>query len=163
MDRIVNARGTILICLLLGAITVATFWPVFHHDFIGLDDHQYVMENPRVLTGLTGENAKWAFQTGYAGNWHPLTWLSHMLDVQLFGLKPGWHHLTNLLFHTVNAILLFLLLKRMTGAFWRSAFAAALFALHPFHVESVAWIAERKDVLSTFPAQWDPKLGIHVT
>jgi tetratricopeptide (TPR) repeat protein len=150
MDRIKNARHTVFICVLLGAITLAAYWPVFHSDFVNLDDHDYVTENPHVLNGLSREDVSWAFGTGYAGNWHPLTWLSHMLDVQLFGLKPAWHHGVNLLFHIANSLLLFLLLKRMTGTQWRSAFVAFLFALHPLHVESVAWVAERKDVLSTF-------------
>ena len=92
----------------------------------------------------------WAFQTGYAANWHPLTWLSHMLDGQLFELNPAGHHFTNLLFHIANALLLFLLFQKLTGALWRSAFVAALFAVHPLHVESVDWVAERKDILSTF-------------
>jgi protein O-mannosyl-transferase len=148
--RINNLRRTILICVLLGVGTLAIFWPVLHHEFLNLDDQDYVTQNEHVLGGLTWENTQWAFQAGYASNWHPLTWLSHMLDVQLFGLKPGWHHGVNLLLHIANSLLLFLLFKRMTGARWRSAFVAALFALHPLHVESVAWVAERKDVLSTF-------------
>ena len=139
----------ILLCLALCAITLAAYWPVFRNDFIKLDDHQYVLENPHVLGGLTRADIKWAFQSGYASNWHPLTWLSHMTDVQLFGVKPAWHHSMNLLLHIANTLLLWLLLRRITGAFWRSAFVAALFAVHPLHVESVAWVAERKDVLST--------------
>ncbi len=138
-----------LVIALLALGTLITFWPVLQNDFIKLDDRQYVIENPHVLGGLTWENAKWAFQAGYASNWHPLTWLSHMLDVQIFGVKPGWHHFVNLLLHIVNTVLLFLVLKRMTGAVWRCAIVAALFAVHPLHVESVAWVAERKDVLST--------------
>jgi hypothetical protein len=139
-----------LICVLLGAATLATFAPLLRSDFIKLDDQEYVTGNPHVLGGLTWENAKWALRTGHASNWHPVTWLSHMLDIQLFGLKAGWHHLTSLLFLAANSVLLFLLLLRLTGAQRRSAMVAALFALHPLHVESVAWIAERKDVLSTF-------------
>ena len=150
MDRMKESRRTLLICLLLAAATLAAFWPVIHSDFIHYDDPQYVTLNPHVASGLTWANVKWAFSSGYASNWHPLTWLSHMLDAQLFGLKAGGHHLTNLIFHVLNTLLLFLLLKRMTGALWRSAFVAALFALHPLHVESVAWVAERKDVLSAF-------------
>jgi tetratricopeptide (TPR) repeat protein len=145
-----SSRRTTLLCLLLGAVTLAVYWPVIHHRFINYDDPKYVVENPRVASGLTWPNVGWAFQTGHASNWHPLTWLSHMLDVQLFGADPGWHHFTSLLFHTANTLLLFLLLQRLTGAPWRSASVAALFALHPLHVESVAWVAERKDVLSTF-------------
>jgi len=117
--------------------------------FINFDDTDYVTENVHVLKGLNGQSITWAFTTTEAANWHPLTWLSHMLDVQLFGLDAGKHHLTSLLLHILNSVLLFLLLVRMTGALWRSAFVAALFAIHPLHVESVAWIAERKDVLST--------------
>jgi tetratricopeptide (TPR) repeat protein len=145
-----NTRRTSLICLLLGAATLLTFWPQTGRDFITYDDSFYLTENAQVQQGLTWEGVAWALRTGTAGNWHPLTWLSHMLDVQLFGLNAGWHHLTSLLLHTANAVLLFLLLQRMTGAAWRSAFVAALFALHPLHVQSVAWAAERKDVLSAF-------------
>src|SRR6266545_2204624 len=144
------AKRTILTCLLVGGITLATFWPVTRHDFIYYDDPDYVTENPYVQTGLNWQSVVWAFTTGHSGNWHPVTWLSHMLDCQVFGLKPGYHHLTNVLFHAANTLLLFLVLERMTAAFWRSAFVATLFALHPLHVESVAWVAERKDLLSTF-------------
>src|SRR6266568_2498958 len=143
-------KRTILTCLLLGGITLATFWPVTRHDFIYYDDPDYVTENPHVQAGLNCKSVAWAFSTGHSGNWHPVTWLSHMLDCQVFGLKPGYHHLMNLFFHTANTLLLFLVLERMTAAFWRSAFVATLFALHPLHVESVAWVAERKDVLSAF-------------
>jgi len=143
-------RRTILIGVMLGGITLAAFWPVVHNDFISYDDAAYVTENPQVLAGLTWRQAGWAFRTTCSGNWHPLTMLSHLLDVQLFGLKAGGHHLTSLLLHTANTVLLFLLLQRLTGAVGRSALAAALFALHPLHVESVAWVAERKDVLSGF-------------
>ena len=150
MDDPRNLRRTLLICALLSAVTTAVFWPVLHNDFINYDDPDYIINNPHVAGGLSWENVIWAFRAAHSGNWHPLTWLSHMLDVQLFGLRPGWHHLTSVLFHGANAVLLFLLLQRITGAAWRSAFVAALFALHPLHVESVAWVAERKDVLSTF-------------
>ncbi|HWX20605.1 MAG TPA: tetratricopeptide repeat protein [Candidatus Binatia bacterium] len=150
MDRKTSPWRTLLLSLLLGAGTLAAFWPVVHHNFIKLDDGLYVALNARVLNGLTWGGIEWAFRTGYQGNWHPLTWLSHMLDVQFFGLNPGRHHLTSLLLHTANSLLLFLLLRRLTGAEWRSLMVAALFALHPLHVESVAWVAERKDVLSTF-------------
>ena len=140
-----------LICLLLSAITLLVFWPVTSHEFINYDDPLYVTENPHVQAGLTQESIAWAFGrvTGEGTYWHPLTWLSHMLDCQLFGLKAGRHHLTNLLFHTANVLLLFLALRRMTGAPWRSAVVAGLFALHPLQVDTVAWIAERKNVLST--------------
>jgi tetratricopeptide (TPR) repeat protein len=150
MELNFNRRSIILVCALLGAVTLATYWPVTHHDFVNIDDQEYVTLNPAVQAGLTWKAAACAFTTGHASNWHPLTWLSHMLDVQLFGMDPGGHHLTSLLLHAANALLLFLVLKRMTGALYCSAFAATLFALHPLHVESVAWISERKDVLSTF-------------
>src|SRR5436309_13316058 len=100
------------------------------------------------------KSVAWAFRTCHSGNWHPVTWLSHMLDCQLFGLKPGYHHLMNVVFHTANTLLLFLVLNRMTAAFWRSALVATLFALHPPHVESVAWVAEMKDRLSTVSDMW---------
>ena len=139
-----------LICLLLAAVTFLTYWPVLRHDFINFDDPDYVTSNSQVQAGLTWNGVVWALSTGHAANWHPLTWLSLMLDSQLYGMKPAGFHLTNLLFHIANSLLLFLVLRRMTGALWRSAVVAALFALHPLHVESVAWIAERKDVLSGF-------------
>jgi protein O-mannosyl-transferase len=143
-------RRDAFICVFLALVTFALYWPVTGFEFNNYDDAQYITENPQIHSGLTGENILWAFTTGYASNWHPLTWLSHLLDCQLYGLNPGGHHFTNLLFHVVNTLLLFGLLRRMTGAVWRSAFVAALFALHPMHVESVAWVAERKDVLSAF-------------
>jgi Flp pilus assembly protein TadD len=150
MDRIKESRLTLLSCLFLAAATLAAFWPVLHYDFVNCDDQAYVYENPALQAGLSWQGLAWAFTTGYAGNWHPLTWLSHILDVQWFGLNAGRHHLTSLVLHVANTLLLFLVLKRMTGALWRSACVAALFALHPLHVESVAWISERKDVLSAF-------------
>ena len=112
------------------------------------DDPEYVTANPHVQSGLTWKGVIWAITTGAASNWHPLTWISHMLDCQLYGLNPIGHHLTNVLFHLANSILLFLLLQRLTKETWPSAMVAALFALHPLHVESVAWVSERKDVLS---------------
>ncbi len=124
------------------------FWPVLTASFTNFDDDEYVTDNPWVSRGLTLDGARWAATTTYAANWHPLTWLSHMLDVQAFGLDPRGHHLTSVLLHAINSILLFLLLERMTRAPWRSGLVAALFAVHPLHVESVAWVAERKDVLS---------------
>jgi protein O-mannosyl-transferase len=138
------------ISLLLAAAVGLVFFPVLRCQFINLDDPLYVTSNSHVQGGLTLDGLVWAFRTSHAGNWHPLTWLSHMLDCRLYGLKPAGHHLTNLLFHALNSMLLFILLRRLTGAGWRSAFVAALFALHPCHVESVAWVSERKDVLSTF-------------
>jgi Flp pilus assembly protein TadD len=139
-----------IVCLLLAALTLAVYWPVVHCDFLNYDDPDYFTANPHVQTGFTWANVTWAFTTGHAGNWHPLTWLSLMLDAELSGRGPAGPHFTNLLFHTANTILLFLLLRSLTGTVWRSALVAALFALHPLHVESVAWVAERKDVLSAF-------------
>ena len=133
--------------LILGTLLV--FWQVHNFDFINYDDKEYVYENPHVLNGLTEDGVIWAFTTPNVGNWLPLTWLSFMLDCQLFGANPGWMHLMNLLLHLANTLLLFAILRKMTGALWPSAFVAAAFAIHPMHVESVAWIAERKDVLST--------------
>jgi tetratricopeptide (TPR) repeat protein len=129
--------------------TLLVFWQVHNFDFVSYDDKDYVYENPHVLNGLTQDGVLWAFTTGHVSNWHPLTWLSLMLDCQFFGLNPGWMHLVNVLFHLANTLLLFAVFKKMTGSLWPSAFIAAAFALHPMHVESVAWIAERKDVLST--------------
>jgi Flp pilus assembly protein TadD len=140
----------VFISLLLATVTLSIFWPVTRCDFIDFDDPDYFSSNAHVLGGLTWANVAWAFTTHFAANWHPLTWLSLMLDAELFGKSPAGPHFTNLLFHTANTVLLFLLLRRLTSAIWRSAFVAALFALHPLHVESVAWISERKDVLSTF-------------
>jgi tetratricopeptide (TPR) repeat protein len=141
---------TVFTAAALVILTVAAYSGVQRLDFIPLDDQGYVYENAHVTAGLTVEGVRWAFTTGEQANWHPLTWLSHMLDVQFFGLNAQYHHLVNLAIHTLSAVLLFLLLARTTGALGRSAFVAALFAVHPLHVESVAWVAERKDVLSTF-------------
>jgi len=137
-----------LLAIALVLVTIAVYYQVGSHDFIDLDDPGYVFNNPHVNTGLSLANAQWAFTTGHAANWHPITWLSHQLDVSLFGVKPGWHHAVNVAWHVVNTLLLFGLLRMMTGALWRSAFVAAIFAVHPAHVESVAWVSERKDVLS---------------
>jgi len=141
---------SILICSVLVIMTFSVYWQVMDHEFLHFDDDIYVKENLHVRQGITLRNSFWAFTATRATNWHPLTWFSHMLDCQLFGVNSGLHHLTNLLFHIANTLLLFFILSRMTGAVWRSAFAAALFALHPVNVESVAWIAERKNLLSTF-------------
>jgi len=138
----------LLVCLGLVAVTWAVFGQTLTHDFVNFDDHVYVYENPLVIRGLSTEGLIGAFTHTHARNWHPLTTISHMLDCQLYGLNAGCHHLTNVILHTISVLLLFLVLKQMTGAFWQSAFVAALFAIHPLHVESVAWIAERKDVLS---------------
>ena len=153
-------KRILYICLFLIAATAAVYWQVWNCHFILFDDPEYVYENIHVASGLSFANMVWAFTSTHAHNWHPLTWISHMLDVQLFGLKPGWHHLVNVFFHIVNTVLLFLILNRMTRALWPSAFVAALFALHPLHVESVAWVAERKDVLSTF--FWMLTMGAYV-
>ncbi|OPX93242.1 MAG: TPR repeat-containing protein YrrB [Syntrophorhabdus sp. PtaB.Bin006] len=139
-----------VIAFALVFMTALVFWQVGSCGFINFDDGLYVTENSHVRQGITRSGLIWAFTTGHASNWHPLTWISHMVDVQLFGLRPTWHHLMNLLFHIANTVLLFFILHRMTKAIWQSAFVAALFALHPLHVESVAWVAERKDVLSAF-------------
>jgi len=156
-----STKKHLLIISLLGLAAFIAFWQVIRSDFISYDDWNYVTQNNHIKDGLTVGGITWAFTTGYASNWHPLTWISHMMDVQLFGLRPGWHHLTNLLFHCANTILLFLVFHRMTKALWQSAFVAALFALHPLHVESVAWVAERKDVLSTL--FWMLTMGIYVS
>jgi protein O-mannosyl-transferase len=129
--------------------TLLVFWQVRNFDFVKYDDGLYIYENPHVLNGLTEDGVIWAFTTNHSANWHPLTWLSLMLDCQLFGANPGWMHLMNLILHLANTLLLFAVFRKMTGALWQSAFVAAAFAIHPMHVESVAWIAERKDVLST--------------
>ena len=139
---------TVGICIALAALTWLVFSQTLWHDFINYDDPRYVYENTKITSGLSLSGIAWAFTHIHSMNWHPLTTMSHMLDCQFYGLKAGWHHFTNVLLHTIAVILLFLALQLMTGAFWRSAFVAAVFAIHPLHVESVAWIAERKDVLS---------------
>ncbi len=173
-ETIFNIRADLLICLFLVITTLGAYWQVRDHEFVAFDDDQYVTKNPHVRAGLTLKGVAWAFTTAHADNWHPLTWLSHMLDVELYGMNPGQHHMTNLLFHIANTLLLFFVLKRMAeGGERREArserektlhpssfaphpspltcgIAAALFALHPLHVESVAWVSERKDLLSAF-------------
>jgi len=136
------------VCLALVAITWFVFGQTLRHDFVNFDDHVYVYQNPHITQGLTADGLSDAFTHTHARNWHPLTTISHMLDCQLYGLEAGWHHFTNVVLHTVAVLLLFLVLNQMTGAFWQSAFVASLFAIHPLHVESVAWVSERKDVLS---------------
>jgi hypothetical protein len=138
----------ILVYLALALSTIAVFWQVRNFGFIHYDDPYYVYENQYVSGGLNINSIIWAFTTGHACNWHPITWLSLMLDCQLFGLNPGWMHMENVLLHIANTLLLFAVFKKMTGSLWPSVFVAALFALHPMHVESVVWITERKDVLS---------------
>ncbi len=145
------ARRDLLIIAGLILAIIICYAQVRHHDFVNCDDHIYITRNSQIWQGLTPANFALAFTTFEAANWHPLTWLSHMIDVDLFGHQnPAGHHITNVLLHIANTILLLLILRRLTGSPWRSAFVAALFALHPLHVESVAWVSERKDVLSTF-------------
>jgi len=141
-------KRTLVLCLLLTAAVLLAYSPVTHNGFLNYDDDTYITNNPHVRAGLTGATVKWAFTTYDQANWHPLTWLSHALDCQLFGLNPAGPHFVNVLLHAANAVLLFLLLRSATGFGWRSLMVAALFALHPMNVESVAWAAERKNVLS---------------
>ena len=129
---------------------LAVFWQVHSFEFINYDDNDYVYKNNHIVTGLKWENIVWVFTHDHGGDFHPLTGLSHIMDCELFGTAPGSQHVVNLLFHLANTLLLFTVLRKMTGAIWQSAFVAALFALHPLHVEPVAWISSRKDVLSTF-------------
>src|SRR5436190_23320339 len=136
------------ICISLAVLTWVVFGQLLQDDFINYDDPRYVYENTNITKGLTISGIPWAFTHIHSMNWHPLTTISHMLDCQLYGLNAGWQHVTNVLLHALAAILLFLALQQMTGAVWQSAFVAALFAIHPLRVESVAWVAERKDVLS---------------
>jgi protein O-mannosyl-transferase len=142
-----TTRGSLfyktLICILLAAGVITVYWQVTGFDFINFDDPGYIIENQTVRQGITLDGIKWAFITVHAANWHPLTWISLMFDVQLFGVNPGMHHLINVIFHIINSILLFIVLRRMTGTIWKGAVVTALFALHPMHVESVAWISER--------------------
>jgi protein O-mannosyl-transferase len=138
----------IILSLILVVISLSIYWQTSTHGFYLYDDGDYVVNNSLILKGITPEGIKWAFSSFHSGNWHPLTWLSHMLDVQLFGVKASGHHLVNLLLHVVNALLVFFLLMRLTSELWRGFAVALLFAIHPLHVESVAWIAERKDLLS---------------
>jgi tetratricopeptide (TPR) repeat protein len=146
----VPARRWIAVSLVLAVTTLAVYWRVGGHAFLDYDDAQYVRDNQAVHGGLTWDGIAWAFTSiEYASNWHPLTWISHLVDVELFGLSPRGPHLANIVMHAGNAVLLFLLLGTATSAFWRSALVAALFAVHPLHVESVAWVSERKDVLSS--------------
>src|SRR6266545_5553794 len=142
-------RPDLLILAGLAAITFGIYAQVIGHQFIALDDDSYIRENPIVNRGVTLTGLAWAFTTFYQANWHPLTWIAHMIDSQLFGLRAGGHLLVNALMHTANTLLVFYFLRQTTRARWPSALIAALFALHPLHVESVAWAAERKDTLST--------------
>ena len=139
---------TVCLCIALAALTWAIFGQTLRYDFVNYDDPSYVYQNARVTSGINLANVAWAFSHIHSENWHPLTTITHMLDCQLHGLNAGWHHFTNVLLHAIAVVLLFVALQQMTGALWRSAFVSAVFAVHPLHVESVAWIAERKDVMS---------------
>ena len=143
-----DRRITIAVCIFLTAIVWVVFGQTLGHDFVNFDDDRYVYENPEVSRGLTIDGLKWLLTHSHASLWHPLTTLSHMTDCQIYGLKAGGHHFTNVVLHNIGAVLLFLVFRGMTGCIWRSAFIAAIFAIHPMRVESVAWVAERKDVLS---------------
>jgi tetratricopeptide (TPR) repeat protein len=145
-----SSKNRLAIGIALAVLTIAAYGRVAGNGFINLDDNDYVTASPHVQAGLTWSSIRWAFTTGHSANWHPLTWLSHMLDVQVYGMNAGGHHLTSLALHVASTLLLFHLFLRMTGALYPSAFVAAVFGLHPLHVESVAWVAERKDVLSAF-------------
>jgi hypothetical protein len=155
-----TAISKIIVIVLLTGLTLLVFWQTTGHDFIIFDDEVYVTQNARVQEGLSWQGVSWALKTTHANFWHPLTWLSHMLDCEVFGLHPGGHHLAGLLLHLANTLVLFVVLRRMTSALWPSAFVAALFACHPLHVESVAWVSQRKDLLSTF--FWILTLGAYV-
>lgn len=144
-----DKHRVILIYAVLAVAVSAAYWRVFSNGFVNYDDPMYITDNKHIQQGLTWDGVVWAFKSGYAVNWHPVTWLSHMLDCQLFGLNPRGHHLTSLLLHIANTLLLFYVLRKMTGALWASAFAAAVFGLHPLHIQSAGWVSERKDVLST--------------
>ncbi len=148
-DRDTSMRRKVFICLILIVVTLAAFWQVRNHEFIHLDDHEHITENRHLHKGMTLEGVVWAFSFTDVAYWHPMTWLSLMLDYELYGLSPGGYHLTNLLLHTLSVLFLFLALNRMTGSIWQSGFVASLFALHPLNVESVAWAVERKNVLSS--------------
>lgn len=147
-------KQTVALVFLLAILIGIVFLQAKNFQFIGVDDNKYVVKNSHVNTGINIENLKWAFNIGYASNWHPLAWISHMIDVELFGMNAGWHHMTSLFFHFLSAILVFILLKLATGKFWPSAFVSIIFAIHPLRAESVAFVAERKDVLSVFFGLW---------
>jgi len=161
MNRVFAPARDLWVYLALVLLIATAYAQVRSFEFVSYDDGEYVTNNPHVRVGLTPESVSWAFTSGYGANWFPLTWLSLMLGCQLHGIQSGWHHLTNVLLHTITTLLLFGLLRRMTGAFWRSAFVAFVFALHPMHVEAVAWVAERKEVLSGL--FWLLTLGAYVS
>ncbi|MCY7377071.1 MAG: tetratricopeptide repeat protein [Pyrinomonadaceae bacterium] len=167
LDNSIAKRNRLFVFAGLAALCLIIYAQTFGFDFINLDDNEYVYENPFVSGGVNLVNFKWALTAFHSSNWHPLTWLSHQLDASFFGLNAGGHHAVNVVFHIINSILLFVVVNKLTNAFWKSAFVAALFAVHPAHVESVAWIAERKDVLSTlfwlltifFYIRWTKNVG----
>ncbi len=142
-------RAAFITGLILALVTLAAYWQLSEYDFVGFDDYEQLVDNPYLHEGITAKTIAWAFSFESATYWHPLTWLSHVLGFQIFGFEPGMQHLINLFFHIANTLLLFFVFKRMTGTLWQSAFVAGLFALHPLNVESVAWVTERKNVLST--------------
>ncbi len=146
----VERKRNIILGMLLICVTFSIYAKIWTHEFIGYDDNKYVTENPYVTNGINKESLFWAVTSTHSSNWHPVTWLSHMMDVEFYGMNAGGHHATSLLLHIGNSLLLFILFSRMTGCIRRSFIVAFLFAIHPLHVESVAWVAERKDVLSTF-------------
>ena len=150
VPRRASQRTEWIVLLGLFLLVIVIYGQVRHHEFVHFDDYEYIVENPHVRAGLSWEGVKWAFGSFHMANWHPLTWLSHMVDCSLFGLEPGGHHMTSVLLHTLNSLLLFAGLRFMTRAPWPSLVVAALFAVHPLRVESVAWVAERKDVLAAF-------------
>ncbi|MCS5648989.1 MAG: glycosyltransferase family 39 protein, partial [Dehalococcoidia bacterium] len=144
-----NKTMRIVICIFLVLATATIYWQVKEHEFLNFDDNKYITDNWNVQAGFTRESIHWAFTKSHYGDWQPITWLSYILDYQLYGLNPKGYHLTSLFFHIANSLILFMVLLRMTGALWQCSFVAALFAFHPLNVESVAWAAERKNVLST--------------
>ena len=146
----IHQKYSIFVVLILIILTLGVYWSVQNYEFINLDDFMYITQNSHVQSGITLDGFRWAFSTKYFGLWNPLTWLSFMLDYQFFRFNAGGYHWTNVIIHVFNTVLLFFLFRNLTGTVWRSAFVAALFAIHPINVESVAWIAERKNVLSTF-------------
>jgi protein O-mannosyl-transferase len=148
-ENFFKTNRELIVFTVLSVLVLAIYWQTTGFGFINLDDNLYVYENGAVLSGLNWNSVKWAFGAFYSANWHPLTWHSHMLDVQLFGGNAGGHHAVNIVLHLINSVLAFTVFRKMTGCFWKSAIVAALFAVHPAHVESVAWVSERKDVLST--------------
>jgi len=149
-DSFYGVRYSFIIIIFLILTTWGAYYQVKNYEFVNFDDDEYVSENEHLKSGPIRERISWCFTTSYANNWFPLTWLSHLAVIALYGLDAGKHHLANVILHITNALLVFVIFRKMTGALWQSGFIAALFALHPLHVESVAWVTERKDVLSAF-------------